>query len=261
MEVPVGAVTADVGIFGGSGFYELLGGARAHAVDTPYGPPSSAVVVGQVGERRVAFLARHGPDHTIPPHRIEFRANLWAMASFGVRAIVSPFACGSLRPDRRPGELVVVDQLIDRTKARADTFHDGPDVAHVGFADPYDSGLGEHVAAAAERLGQAVHRGGTVAVIEGPRFSTRAESRGLRAMGADLVNMTQYPEAVLAAELSIPFAGVGLVTDYDAGLEGDEGIAPVSMEEVFAVLAANADRVREILFEAIPTLPLPPLAS
>jgi 5'-methylthioadenosine phosphorylase len=187
---------------------------------------------------------------------VNFRANVWTVAALGAKALVAPFACGSLRADRAPGELVVVDQLVDRTHGRISTFFDGPETVHTPFADPYDAPLGAQLAGVGRQLGFTVHEGGTVVVISGPRFSTRAESRWHAQMGWDLVNMTQAQEAALAAEAGIRFVGVGLVTDYDAGLEGDPTIEPVTMDEVFALLAANADKMRRLLLTAIPALTL-----
>lgn len=249
---------ADIGVYGGSGLYALLDDVESVAVDTPFGPPSAPVAVGEVEGRRVAFLPRHGIGHTLPPHRVPYRANAWALRELGVRAIFSPFACGSLQPTIHPGDFVVVDQIVDRTAGRASSFHDGPEapeglapVDHVSFADPYDAGLRALALAACRDEGVTVHDGGTVVVIEGPRFSTRAESRWYSAQGWAVVNMTQMPEAALAAEMGVPYAGIALVTDYDVGLEGTAGVAPVSMDEVFAMLNRNADVVRQVLFRAI----------
>jgi 5'-methylthioadenosine phosphorylase len=258
----VGERRADVGVYGGSGLYALLDDVEELTIDTPYGPPSAPVTVGEVGGRRVAFLPRHGRDHSLPPHRVPYRANAWAMRTMGVRAIFGPCASGSLQPEIHPGEFVVVDQLIDRTAGRASSFHDGPDspapfspVDHVSFADPYDARLRTVAVEACKAEGVTVHDGGTVVVIEGPRFSTRAESRWYAAQGFQVINMTQMPEAVLAAELGVPYAAIALITDYDVGLEGVPGIEPVTMEEVFATLERNADLVRSVLFRAVAALP------
>jgi 5'-methylthioadenosine phosphorylase len=242
---------ADVGIFGGSGFYEFLADARHLDIETPYGAPSAPVTIGTVGDRQVAFLPRHGRHHELAPHAVPYRANVWAMNELGVRALVAPCAVGSLQPDVHPEEFVVVDQLVDRTWGRADSFHlEGP-VRHVAFADPYDAGIRAALVAAARDVGVTVHDGGTLVVIQGPRFSTRAESAWFRQAGWTVVNMTGYPEAVLAAELGLPYAAVALVTDYDAGLDG---VAPVSQDEVFAVMDRNVARVRQLLEAAIPRL-------
>ncbi|MGH9066823.1 MAG: S-methyl-5'-thioadenosine phosphorylase [Acidimicrobiales bacterium] len=254
---PGEAPRAEIGVIGGTGFYRFLDDVTDVELDTPYGPPSSPLAVGRVGGRSVAFLARHGPDHRLPPHRVNYRANLFALSELGVRQVVGPCAAGSLRPDLEPGDLVVCDQLVDRTRGRADTFFDGPEVRHLPFADPYCGRLSQALADAADGLGLTCHRGGTVVVIEGPRFSTRAESAWFRSSGWDLVNMTQYPEAALARELGLCFAGVALVTDYDTGLEGVEGATPVTHESVLEVMAANVDKARRLLLAAIPALPDP----
>jgi len=251
-----GPARCDIAVFGGSGFYEFLSDTEVVEVSTPYGPPSTAPVVGSLGDRRVAFLPRHGHEHTIPAHRVDFRANVWAMAALGARVLVSPFACGSLRRELAPGDLVVVDQLVDRTHGRHGTFFDGPETVHLPFADPYDERLRSEFAVHARELGFTVHDGGTVVVISGPRFSTRAESRWHATMGWDLVNMTQAPEVALANEAGLRTVGLGLVTDYDAGLEGEPDIEPVTMEGVMAVLAENASRLQDLLRVALPTITL-----
>ena len=246
---------AEVGVFGGSGFYSFLDDVEEVTIDTPYGATSAPLTIGEVGGRRVAFLPRHGRKHELPPHRIPYRANVWAMRELGVRTIVGPCAAGSLQAHVHPGELVVVDQLVDRTWGRPDTFFDGPEVHHVSFADPYDAAMRSSLVAAARRLELPVHDGGTMVVVQGPRFSTRAESRWFTSMGWEVINMTGHPEAVLAAELAIPYAAVALITDYDVGLEGTAGVEPVTQEMVFAFFEGNLERVRALLFEAIPSLP------
>lgn len=248
---------ADVGVFGGTGFYSLAEAVETAEIATPWGAPSAPVTIATFpGEVRAAFLPRHGPDHRFPPHRINYRANVEVMRMLGVRALVSPFAAGSLQPGIRPGEFVVCDQIVDRTWGRASTFYDeftdGP--THVPFADPYDQGLREVLLEAAGEVGVRAHDGGTVVVINGPRFSSRAESQWHRDAGWHVVNMTQSPEAPLAMEAGIPFAGIALVTDYDAGLEGDPDIEPVTQEAVFKVFEANLDKVRNLLTTALPRL-------
>jgi 5'-methylthioadenosine phosphorylase len=249
-----GGPHAEVGVIGGSGLYSLLDDVVELAVDTPFGPPSAPLTIGEVAGRSVAFLPRHGLDHSLPPHKVPYRANLWALQSVGVQAIFAPCASGSLQPDIHPEEFVVVDQVFDRTWGRATTFFDGPEVNHVSFADPYDSTLRAAAIEACRAEGVTVHETGTVVVINGPRFSSRAESRWYRDQGWHVVNMTQMPEATLAAELAIPYAAIALITDYDVGVEGLEGGA-VTMDEVFATLARNAERVRDVLFRAIALLP------
>jgi 5'-methylthioadenosine phosphorylase len=249
---------AAIGVIGGSGFYEFLDDAQEVEIDTPFGRPASPITIGTIGATRVAFLARHGRRHEYVAHRVPFRANVWALHSVGVRSLIAPCSVGSLQPDIHPGQMVVLDQLVDRTWARPDTFHDAgaPDggpgsdgpVHHQTFADPYHAGMRSVLVDAARRCGVDVIDGGTMVVINGPRFSTRAESRWFRSMGWHVVNMTGYPESVLAAELGIRYAGLALVTDYDAGVDGH---APVTMDEVFAVMRANVARVREVIVDAI----------
>jgi 5'-methylthioadenosine phosphorylase len=243
---------ADVGVFGGSGFYEFLDEVTEVAIETPYGAPAAPATVGTLGGRRVAFLPRHGRQHEFAPHAVPYRANVWAMKELGVRFLLAPCAVGSLQPHLHPEEMVVVDQLVDRTWGRADSYHlDGP-VQHVGFADPYDARLRQILVDAGRAEGATMHDGGTLVVIQGPRFSTKAESAWFRREGWAVVGMTSYPEAVLAAELELPYATIALVTDYDAGIDG---VAAVTQADVFAVVGRNVDRVRAVLQRAIPALP------
>jgi 5'-methylthioadenosine phosphorylase len=245
------AATADIAVIGGSGLYALLADAREHRVDTPYGPPSDVITVATVGERRTAFLPRHGRDHRYPPHRIPYRANLWALRALGVRQILAPCAVGGLRADLGPGSFVVPDQLVDRTSGRVQTFYDTGAV-HVNFADPYCPTGRRTALQAAERNGIAATDGGTMVVVEGPRFSTRAESRAYADLGGTVINKTGHPEAVLARELALCYTAIALVTDLDAGVEGDHG---VTMEEVFRVFAENTERLRGVLLDAVRALP------
>ncbi len=237
-----------IGVVGGSGFYEFIEDAAEHTVDTPYGAPAAPIAVGTIGGHDVAFLPRHGRQHEHVAHRVPFRANVWALHQLGVRSLIAPCSVGSLQPEIHPEQLVVVDQLVDRTWGRADTFHDEPPVHHQSFADPYDAGMRAALVAAGHRTGADVLDGGTMVVINGPRFSTRAESRWFRDMGWHVVNMTGYPEAVLAAELGMRYATVALVTDYDAGVDGHE---PVTMDAVFAVMRGNVSRVQAVIIDAI----------
>ena len=245
---------ADIGVFGGSGFYSFLDDAHEVAVDTPYGPTSDRFVIGSVGDRRVAFLPRHGRHHHLPPHAIPYRANLWAMRELGVRRVIGPCASGSLSIDVPPGTFVVCDQFVDRTSGRADTFYDGPLTTHVSSADPYCPELRQILLDTGREQGLDIRDGGTVVVIQGPRFSTRAESRWFSSMGWSVINMTAYPEGYLARELELCYANVSLITDYDVGLEGQEGVSPVSHEEVVRVFTENNERLRRLLFEAIPKI-------
>jgi len=242
----------DVAVIGGSGFYELEAAVAHVDVATPWGAPSGPVAIAEVDGRRVAFLSRHGAGHRLPPHAVDHRANLWALRELGARAVLASFACGSLVAHLPPGQLVVPDQLIDRTTGRADTIHDtfaeGPQ--HTPFADPYDEMIRQTLLDTASAVGEPVHDGGTVVVINGPRFATRAESRWYRAMGADLVNMTQYPEAVLARELGLPYGAIGLVTDFDSGLDGRPEVAAVDQEAVFAEFARHLPRLRAVVLAA-----------
>ena len=242
-----------IGVFGGSGFYEFVDHVDEIAVETPYGPPSAPVRIGDVEGKRVAFMPRHGDKHEYPPHVVNFRANVWAMREVGVRRLIGPCACGSLKPELAPGTFVVCDQFIDRTSGREDTFYDSP-TTHVSAADPYCPELRQILVESARELEIPVVEGGTVVVIQGPRFSTRAESRWFSAMGASVVNMTQYPEAWLARELELCYATVALVTDYDVGLEGMPHMEPVSAEAAFRVFAENLARLRDLLFRAIPRI-------
>ena len=243
-----------VGIIGGSGFYSFLDDVEEVAVDTPYGPPSARIRTGSIEGHAVAFMPRHGDEHTLPPHRINYRANLWAMKQVGVTRIVGPSACGALKPELEPGTFVVCDQFVDRTRGREDTFYDGPQTTHVSAADPYCPGLRATLVECARDLGIPVVDGGTVVVIQGPRFSTRAESRWFSRAGWDVVNMTQYPEAWLARELELCYANVSLVTDYDVGLEGMPSVPPVSVETAVRVFSENLDRLRALLFRAVPKI-------
>ncbi|WP_228990758.1 S-methyl-5'-thioadenosine phosphorylase [Streptomyces sp. DH8] len=252
--------TAEIGVIGGSGFYSFLEDVTEVTVETPYGKPSDSVFLGELGGRRVAFLPRHGRGHHLPPHRINYRANLWALRSVGVRQVLGPCAVGGLRPEFGPGTLLVPDQLVDRTKTRVQTYYDGeprpdgtvPNVVHLGFADPYCPAGRKAALAAARGRGWEPVDGGTLVVVEGPRFSTRAESRWHAAMGWSVVGMTGHPEAVLARELGLCYTTMTLVTDLDAGAEAGEG---VSHEEVLQVFAANVDRLRSVLFDAVAGLP------
>jgi 5'-methylthioadenosine phosphorylase len=232
-----------LGVIGGSGFYSFFGAdARTINLDTPYGSPSAPITVGTVGDHEVAFLPRHGANHEFPAHTVPYRANMWALRALGVRRIFGPCAVGSLTPELGPGAMVVPDQLVDRTWARKDTYFDTGAV-HVAFADPYCPTLR---AAAADLPG--VVDGGTMVVIQGPRFSTRAESRWFAGQGFTLVNMTGYPEAVLARELEMCYAAITLVTDLDAGI--DAGTA-VSAVDVFAEFERNLVPFKKLVHEAI----------
>lgn len=244
--------SAEIGVFGGSGFYSFLDDVEEITVATPYGAPSAPIAVGAVAGRSVAFLPRHGANHELPPHRVNFRANAWAMRELGVTRVFGPCAVGSLQPRIAPGSVVVCDQLVDRTSGRADTFFDGPEVVHVSFADPYCPELRAVALTAARGNGMTAHDGGTVVVVQGPRFSTRAESAWYRGQGWEVINMTQHPEAYLARELGLCYASLALVTDYDVGIEGVE---PVEHAEVLRVFEANLGLLRAVLLDAVGATP------
>jgi 5'-methylthioadenosine phosphorylase len=223
------------------------------SVDTPYGEPSAALSIGQIEGVRVAFLPRHGHKHTLPPHKINYRANLWAMKELGVTRIIGPCAAGSLKKDVKPGDFVVSDQLVDRTNGRKDTFYDGPQTTHIAFADPYCPELRSLAIEVGINEGITIHERGTVVTIQGPRFSTRSESKWFQDAGWEVINMTQYPEAYLARELEICYANIALITDYDVGVAGEE--EAVTHEAVIEVFAANNDKLRDLLFSLVPKIP------
>ncbi len=242
---------ADIGVFGGSGFYSLIENAREVEVETPYGSPSDAFALGEIAGKRVAFLPRHGKAHRIPPHMINYRANMWAMKALGVKRIVGPTACGSLKAAVKPGSMVVADQVVDRTSGRIDTFYDGPITTHVSFSDPYCPTLRPIAIEALKSLKIDTHERGTIVVVGGPRFSTRSESKWYASAGWEVINMTQYPECYLARELEMCYVNISLITDYDVGLEGVEGGAPVSHHEVIEVFNRNNARVKDAIFRII----------
>jgi 5'-methylthioadenosine phosphorylase len=240
---------ADIGVIGGSGFYSFLSDARTVEIDTPFGPPSEPPVVGEVDGRAVAFIPRHGADHRFPPHRVNYRANLWALRELGVRQVLGPCAVGSLKPELVPGTFVVPDQYVDRTWGREHTVYDGQPVVHTSVADPYcPTGRATVIA-----TGNVVPEG-TMVVINGPRFSTRAESAWHAAQGWSIVGMTGAPEASIARELALCYTSIALVTDHDAGIRTGEG---VTQAEVFKVFGESIERLRHLLTEVIGQLPKP----
>ena len=247
---------ADIGVFGGSGFYSLIENAREIAIETPYGAPSDKLALGEIAGKSVAFLPRHGKDHRFPPQAINYRANLYAMKSLGVRRIIAPTACGSLKAEVKPGSMVVADQIVDRTTGRKDTFYDGPITTHVSFADPYCPTLRPVAIGALRATGIETHERGTIVVIQGPRFSTRAESKWFSAAGWEVINMTQYPECYLARELEMCYVNISLITDYDVGLEGQHGIKPVSHAAVIEVFNQNNARVKDAIYKIVENIDL-----
>lgn len=246
---------AEIGVFGGSGFYKFLERVEEVKIDTPYGAPSDLLMVGDIAGRKVAFLPRHGRNHSIPPHKINFRANLWAMKELGVKRVISPCAAGSLQQHVKPGDFVVCDQFVDRTNGRADTFYDGPTVHHVSPADNYCPTMRKIAVESIREFGIDCHERGTVVVIQGPRFSTKAESKWFTSMGWEVINMTQYPEAYLARELAMCVVNISLITDYDSGLVAEGEVSPVTAEEVMHVFHQNAERIRKVIFTMIERLP------
>ncbi len=245
---------AEIGVFGGSGFYSLIENAREVTIETPFGAPSEKLALGEISGKKVAFLPRHGKDHRYPPHMINYRANLYAMKMLGVKRIIAPTACGSLKAEVKPGSMVVADQVVDRTTGRKDTFFDGPVTAHPSFADPYCPQMRPLAIDALKSLGIETHERGTIVVIQGPRFSTRAESKWFSDAGWEVINMTQYPESYLAREMEICYVNISLITDYDVGLEGQQGIKPVSHHDVIEVFKSNNERVKGAIHKIIENL-------
>jgi 5'-methylthioadenosine phosphorylase len=242
-----------IGIFGGSGFYSFLDGVTEHTVDTPFGEPSAPISIGEIEGTSVAFLPRHGVKHQYPPHKINYRANVYALKELGVQRIIGPCAAGSLKREVAPGHFVVCDQLVDRTTGRVDTFYDGPITTHISFADPYCPELRGLALDTGRDQGIDIHDGGTVVTIQGPRFSTRSESKWFQDAGWEVINMTQYPEAYLARELEMCYVNISLITDYDVGVAGED--EAVTHEEVLRVFTENNERLRKLLFDVVPRIP------
>jgi 5'-methylthioadenosine phosphorylase len=242
---------ADIAVIGGSGFYEFFNDAEEVAIDTPFGEPSEKILIGEVEGKRVAFLPRHGRDHRYPAHKIPYRANLWALRSVGVRRVIAPSAVGSLTASYGPGTLIVPDQLVDRTGGREQTYYD-QNAVHVSFADPYCPSGRAHAIKAARESGWVPAGSGTLVVIDGPRFSTRAESKWYASQGWTLIGMTGHPEAVLARELALCYTTLALVTDTDAGISEGDG---VTQAEVFEVFGKNMSRLRELVAKVIADFP------
>lgn len=245
---------ADIGVFGGSGFYEFLENTEQITVSTPYGSPSDKITIGKIGDKRVAFLPRHGAEHKILPHQINYRANVWAMKKIGVKKVICPCAAGSLQKHVEPGHFVICDQFVNKTWNRPDTFFEGPEVKHISPADPYCPELSKLAVDVAKELGIPVHAKGTILVVQGPRFSTKAESKYFTAQGWEVINMTQYPEAYLVKELDMAPVNISLITDYDAGLVSDA--EPVTMEEVYRVFNENNEKLKKLLFTMIERIEL-----
>ena len=244
---------ANIGILGGSGFYEFLKGKEVF-VKTPYGKPSDKILISEYLGKKIAFLSRHGKKHQYPPHKINYLANLFAFKKLGVERVIAPCSVGSLKPRIKPGSFVVCDQFIDRTKNRPDTFFNGPKVAHISLAQPYCPELRKLAVEVCRSLKIPFQKKGTVVVIEGPRFSTKAES-SFYSNTADVINMTQYPEVVLARELEMCYLNISLVTDYDVGLKGRRDIKPVTTQEIIRVFQENNKKVKELILKLIEIIP------
>lgn len=254
-------MTVQIAVIGGSGLYAMdaVSDLREVEIDTPFGKPSDAVMVGQLDGIAVAFLPRHGRGHRVAPHEINYRANIWALKSLGVRWVLSVSAVGSMRESIEPGQMVMVDQFIDRTRSRPSTFFEDGVAAHVGFSDPVCETLRQALLTAAAQIDVAHHDGGTYVCIEGPQFSTRAESNLYRSWGVDVVGMTNMPEVRLAREAQMAYATVAMATDYDCWHEGEEA---VTVAAVVATLKANVDKAKRLIRATVPMIgALPPSAA
>jgi len=246
---------AEIGIIGGSGFYDLADSLKEIKVETPYGLISDKVALGKISGKKVAFLPRHHKDHLIPPHQINYRANIWALKSLGVTRILTSHAVGSLQKEIKPGDFVILDQFVDRTRNRVDSFYDGQLVTHISTAFPYCPQLRKLAIAEAKKMKLAVHKKGTVVVIQGPRFSTAAESLWFTKMGWDVINMTEYPEVALAREKEMCYCAIAMATDYDAGLVSEKKVKPVSAKEIVAVFQKNIGNVKKLMLAMIKNWP------
>jgi 5'-methylthioadenosine phosphorylase len=247
------SVNARVGVIGGSGFYELLENAREVRLETPFGDPSDVYFLGEIGGVPVAFLPRHARGHRVLPSEINYRANIWGMKALGVHYVLSASAVGSLREELKPLDIVVPDQLYDRTKARPSTFFGDGVVVHMSFADPFCPYVSQQIVAAGRAAGATVHEGGTYVCIEGPQFSTRAESNVYRHQGFDIIGMTNLQEAKLAREAELCYATMALVTDYDVWYEGEED---VTLEQVLENVRRNVETAQAIVRRVVPALDL-----
>ena len=241
---------ATIGIFGGSGFYSFLGDVKEYTIETPYGKTSDKIAIGKVAGKNVAFMPRHGKDHSITPGDVNYRANIWAMKQIGCKYLISPCAAGSLQKEVKPGDIVFCDQFVDWTFGRRkDTFFEGPIVTHVSAAETYCPNLRKLAIQSAEKLGLSFHKTGTVVVINGPRFSSKAESKFFTSQGWHVINMTQYPESYLAKEMDMCPLNISLITDYDAGLVSDT--EPVSHGAVMEVFKNNIENLKALLVQII----------
>ena len=241
-----------IGIIGGSGFYSLIENAIEKEVETPYGKPSCKIFIGKIGGKEVAFIPRHGEGHKYPPHKVPYKANLYALHNLGVKHIISAAAVGSLKSDIKPGDFLVPDQVANFTQGRDDTFYHNDllsakkGVYHISFADPFCNIIRRITIEAVKKIGK-VHEKGTVVVINGPRFSTKAESDFYRSQNWDIINMTIYPESVLARELEMCYANISLITDYDTGVKEDSSVESVTVEEILKMFKENSEKLKKII--------------
>lgn len=263
----------EIGIIGGTGADVKLDNAQAYKVYTPYGAPSDKIIIGDFKGKRVAFLSRHGPGHSIPPHALNYRANIYAMKAIGVKRIFSPCAVGGLTPKTDKGVFVVVDQYIDRTHGRCDTFYDGGEVCHIGQADPFCPEMNDLFYKTGKELGLNIVKGGTYVCINGPRFSTRSESRMFANWGGDVIGMTVYPEVILSAELNMCYSCIATVTDLDCWacecpkcgmvMYGEKcpkcggSIKPmvVTVKEILETMHKNEESLRKLIENTLPQIP------
>lgn len=249
-----------IGIIGGSGFYELLENPRQLDLITPYGRPSSKISIGKIHGVDVAFISRHGEGHKFPPHKVPYKANVYALDQIGVKQIISATAVGSLKIEVRPGDFLVPDQLVNFTNGREDTFYNGDEnspestVIHVSFADPFCHHIRNHLLKILDIQNHRHHHRGTVVVINGPRFSTKAESDLYRKQNWDIINMTMYPESILARELEMCYANISLVTDYDTGIKEDTSVESVTVGDVMKNFKENSEKLKNIIKDTIANL-------
>lgn len=246
---------AEIGIIGGSGLYDFFKKGKWVTIKTPYGKPSDQIFLTTYKNKKIAFLPRHGRTHKIPPHMINYRANIWAFKKLGVKAIISPAAVGSLQPNIKRGDFVICDDFIDRTCGRKDTFFDGPKVIHISSAFCYCEKLRKLAVSICRENKIKVHPKGTAVIIQGPRFSSKAESKWFTKMGWGIITMTQYPEVILAREAEICYVNISLITDYDAGLIGGRGIEPVNFDEIRRVFGQNIENVKKVILDMIEKIP------
>ncbi len=250
---PINKFTADIGVFGGSGFYSFLDNVKEIQVKTPYGNPSDKISIAEIAGKKVAFLPRHGKHHQLPPHKVNYRANIAAFKQLGIKKIIGPCAAGSLQKEIKPGDFVVCDDFVDQTEGRISTFYEGPKTVHVHMADAYCPELRKLAIQSIKQNNITCHEKGTVVVIKGPRFATRAESKSYSRNGWEVINMTQVPEAYLAKEADLCYVNISLITDYDIGVEGVE---PSELNKILQTFKANNEKLKSVLFKLIELMPI-----